>query len=451
MEQNLYKTIELYIASIYNNSKEFICNGTSFHSIYLMALFLKEKLEKVPNDVPVCIFTDDKSIIAAAVLAYLSGGPALVLPYSFSDIVLDEVKATLGFSIAIIDKSRKLPPGIEGIIPEELPGKNTLKCKRDINDIFLHLYTGGSTGSPKVWKKTLNNIFSEVLYHIKQYNISEDDCFLSTVPPQHIYGFLFSVLLPMLSRATVLDGIYTFPEEILNTLAKNCPSILVSVPIHYRALRDRSISPGMLRIAFSSAGPLNVDDAGAFTGKTGVGIIEVFGSTETGGIATRCLAEGEQYLTSLEIVDWKIENDRLYVRSPFVSSDLNRDFEGFFKTGDCALFVDKNNFSLSGRADGVVKIAGKRVNFAEIQEKIKKTEGVSDAIVSSIPAEKGRELEIVAFYIGDIDEKELRKNLMKNLEPYSMPRYIQRKDSFPMNSTGKLDYNTLMKSIRQSE
>ena len=81
--------------------------------------------------------------------------------------------------------------------------------------------------------------------------------------------------------------IYTFPQEILSTINRHRATVLVSVPISYQTLKVDNLSVPSLRLAFSSSGPLDRSDAGYFLKKPGLGIPEIYGSTETGGVASR--------------------------------------------------------------------------------------------------------------------------------------------------------------------
>ncbi|MCX5843613.1 MAG: acyl-CoA synthetase, partial [Deltaproteobacteria bacterium] len=250
---------------------------------------------------------------------------------------------------------------------------------------------------------------------------------------------LFSVLIPFVSSARVLDGVYTFPGEILRTAAEHRASILVSVPIHYRILKSDDLQQHNFRMAFSSAGVLDKGDAAYFHEKTGLDIIEIYGSTETGGVATRRrLRDGESW-RPLDTVAWKVLDERLRVKSDFISPTLPRDAEGFFVTADCAEADGIQSFILQGRADDIIKIGGKRVDLASVQAKIKRIPGVRDAVVVSLPTGKGRQNELAALVATDIDALQLRKHIAAVSELYAVPKRIIVTKEIPVTSTGKYD------------
>jgi acyl-coenzyme A synthetase/AMP-(fatty) acid ligase len=214
---------------------------------------------------------------------------------------------------------------------------------------------------------------------------------------------------------------------------------MVSVPIHYRAMKVDNLSAPSLKVAFSSSGVLDRSDGLHFHKKTGLGITEIYGSTETGGIASRCISEHTDSWKAFNIVSWKLIGERLSIRSDFVSPEMGRDIEGYCLTGDEAREDKDNRFVLLGRADGIVKVAGKRVDLLDVQNKIKTLPTVRDAVVVALPAEKGRESVIAAVVACDLTEIHLRKLLMDMLEPYAIPRRVKIVSFITTTATGKID------------
>ena len=422
-------------------TREFIVNGCTYGDVYRLASGICRIQPPDQEDrAMICIGTSDKALIAAALFASIAGGPRIVLPYAFSRQAIEEVIETLPCTILCADRPGDLPPGCEVITPSTLQHESTnSRTYMDPDVPFLMLFTGGSTGKPKVWSKTPRNMLAEARYLIDTFGIVPNDIFLATVPPQHIYGLLFSVLIPFASSARVLGGVYTFPGEILRTAAEYKASILVSVPIHYRILKSDDLQQYNFRMAFSSAGVLDKGDAAYFHEKTGIDIIEMYGSTETGGVATRRRARDGESWRPLDTVAWKILGERLHVKSDFISSTLPRDAEGFFATADCAEVHGSRSFILRGRADDIVKIGGKRVDLASVQAKIKQIPGVRDAVVVSLPTGRGRQNELAALVATHLDSLHLRKHVAAVSESYAVPKRIIVIDEIPVTPAGKYD------------
>jgi acyl-coenzyme A synthetase/AMP-(fatty) acid ligase len=427
--------------------KDFTASGRTYEEVYAIAAgFLEEFTSPAMKGEPVCICTDDKGIIAAAMLASVAGGPVCILPYSLSPQALTEIRQVMKFRHAIVDAQVELPEGVRAVRAEQRPWvPDTIARARDLNAVFLQLFTGGSTGKPKVWSKTPVNMFAEAHYQAAKYGIGPGDLIVSTVPPYHIYGLLFTVLAPLLASATVLPGMYTFPYEIVAALQNSRATVLVSVPVHYRVLKGAVMETPALRLAFSSAGPLDPEDAAAFYRQTGIGPEEIYGSTETGGIACRNSATGRLDQEPFDCIRWNISDGRLCVNSPFISPELPVDGDGFYMTGDRAAAVTENRFTLLGRADGVVKVGGKRVDLYDVEDKIKRIPGVRGALLFSLSGKRGRDADIAAAIETDIGETELRRALYGALEQYAVPRRIRILDRMPSTAAGKYDRDAIMK------
>lgn len=440
----LKQKLEKIMAGPENPDTAFIISSYTYGDVYAMAKDLKTTLAGYEGNI--CLFTENKAVIAASILASLASDFTVILPYALSSQALQEIQNLFHVDTMITDQADINLSGINPVIPKlDNVGPFSLPLAKSPDTPFLNFFTGGSTGRPKVWKKTARNMFGEAFFLTEKFNIDRNDCIMATVPPYHIYGFLFSIMVPFVSLSGVMADIYSFPQEIRNGLQKNTPTILASIPMHYRILKGGEIPGDSLRMAFSSAGKLDDADADYFYHKTGTELFEIYGSTETGGIADRCRARGETSLEAFEIIDWKVVHERLYVRSPFISPDIAVDSEGFFQTGDRVVKHDEKHFSLLGRADGIVKVGGKRVDLEDVRNRITQIKGVTDAVVFAMEGEKGRESRICAMVQGKIDKKYLIDSIFQQVEPYAMPRDIRVVEKIPFSSSGKYDRKSLEK------
>jgi len=429
--------------------KEFVRGGATFGAVYKMAAGLRIALsETLKPEAVVCLAAEDKAIIAAALLASLAGGPTLLLPFAFSANALAQLQQTTGFTRAIADTPREFPKEVQVLCRQSAGSmKIPIAPRAGPRGELLRIFTGGSTGTPQVWSKTGENLFGEGFFLAKRYAVTEDDCILATIPPYHIYGLLFSVILPLVSSATVAPETPSFPNEIVAAAKKQKATILASVPAHYRVLRDKKM---VLRLAFSSAGMLDTEDNQMFSRQNLNGIVEVYGSTETGGIATRNRSLGEEYFTPFSTIRWKVVDSRLAVHSPFVSPELPVDNDGFFSTNDRVEAKDSDHFALQGRIDSVTKVGGKRVDLEEISLRIKKEPGVMDCVVMALPEAGGREHCIGALIEGDTaNTKTIKKNLTLCLEPYALPRRLKKVERIPLTKNGKYDWIAIVQLLKQ--
>ncbi|MCJ7830625.1 MAG: fatty acid--CoA ligase family protein, partial [Desulfobacterales bacterium] len=409
---------------------------------YAMAAYLRAYFRSTADSSLVCLCAEDKAVVAAALLASLAGGPATILPYASSPQVLAELQGLTGFRHAVVDGPKAMPAGVCCVEPKAeewtWPSRDELSPLTAASE-WVRLFTGGSTGTPKMWTKTVRNLLAETISIITNYGVSAEDRFVATVSPNHIYGLLYSILTPLLATASVTAQRPSFPGEIETAVSQDSASVLISVPAHFRALNGHPFAPSSLRLAFSSAGMLAAEDAEAFTAQTGVGITEIYGSTETGGIASRVRARGETDFTPYDAVAVRIEDQCLKVRSDYLSPSLGVQAGDYFSVGDHAAPKDGNRFELLGRSDGIVKVGGQRVDLAAVRETLKALPGVNDAVAISLPVGRGRENRIVAVLEGDLDAAELNEALQDSLEPYARPRSIQVVAKIPVTAAGKYD------------
>ncbi len=434
-----------FYSSLDRTDRKFIPGGETFATLHSLAGGIRRLGENTEGSPPLlCLLTENKALTAAAILSALTGGPRLVLPFAFSPQALQQVVTTLPVTAILADETwnrSDFAASDPAVYTRDMLDLDDAPPEQftDADETFLMVFTGGSTGTPQVWSKTPRNIIGEVCYMVDRFVISPNDIFLSTVPAHHIYGLLFSVLVPLAASAAVLAGIHTLPAEILRLAAERDVTVLVSVPTCYRALKNDFPEGHRLRLAFSSAGPLDPFDANHFREKSGIDITEIYGSTETGGVALRQRRHDGDAWNSMDPVRWNITGGRLQVRSPFISPTLEREDNGFFTTADRALNTSDGRFILQGRADDVVKIGGKRVDLLEIRDKIRAMDGVRDALVVTQTRINGREANMTALVETEKCPADLQQTLSSMLEPYAMPRRFVTVATIPRTRSGKHD------------
>lgn len=428
--------------------------GPTVGQIAARAAGIGEALARLgaPADEPVALCVEGRANLLACLLATLAGAPPLILPHAFERTTLDEAHRARPFGLLLADGPVDAPAGTTILALADCPPREAgtaLRPVRPLDEPFLFLFTGGSTGTPRLWSKTPANLFGEALHLARAFAIGPADRILATVPPRHIYGLLASVLLPFVAAAPVVDRSSAFPREILAGLEGGA-TVLVGVPAHYGAVRGLALRPGALRLALSSAAPLDAGDADAFREGTGIAITEIYGSTETGGMATR-VSGGRGPWTPFAGLDWLIRDERLCIRSPFLSPDLPRDAAGFFQTADRVADAGGGRFAFLGRADEIIKIAGKRVDLAEIRERVRRIPGVRDAQVIGLPRRGARQAEIAALVATDLAAGELAMAL-RNLDiPYGRLRRVRIVPELPVLPNGKVDREALTRLLAPVE
>ncbi len=445
--QRIASTISSWFAAPAEDT--FFAPGVPLAEVYGMAAWLRTELPAKDACKPVCLAADDRAVIAAAMLAALAGGPVFIMPYAFSGAALAGLAEATGATMAICDVARDLPAGMKSIKPERKTPSVPLHNYQAVPEQeLIRLFTGGSTGTPQIWSKTGVNIFGESLFLAEHFRVSAADRIVATISPYHIYGLLYSITLPLVSGAMVQPTTPSYPEEIVSILRDWQASILISVPAHYRALRGKPVQTPSLRLAFSSAGPLEESDNRDFCDNNNVEIVEIYGSTETGGIALRSRYRGEEGFTPYPTTTWHGDG-QLLVRSPYLSPELPVDDDGFFTTSDRVEMDGRGAFVLKGRADSITKVAGNRVDLEEISAFLKNCSGVRDCLVLALEEGGGRQNRIVAMVEGDVAGEELKQLLAQRFEPYALPRLIKTVGMMPVKENGKYDRQEILRHFQQ--
>jgi acyl-coenzyme A synthetase/AMP-(fatty) acid ligase len=431
--------------------RPYLFEGLTYAQLYGRAEAIQDAFRQAGcTRTPVCLCMEDRSWMAAAMLATLGSGPPLLFPHAFTAKTLIEAHQNIAFTHALTDKDHLLPAGVKRIpLPVKTDAFNgNLRAKAIHPDaLWVYLFTGGSTGAPRIWSKSPRNLLLESANLAEAFGIQSDDIILASVPPHHIYGLLYSVLLPLVSGACVSIRTPSYPAEIIQAALDIGATILVSIPAHYRAMQAEPLANGRIHTAFSSAGALSEQDDLDFHRSTGIAVTEIYGSTETGGIAFRRRNAGNTHLQPFEYVNVKIGNERLRVQSDFLSAELQRDGEGFFLTADRVAPAASSGFEVLGRTDGIIKVGGKRVDLGYTRQALLAISGIQDAYVFSMPVESGRENEIIAVVAGRIDTVQVMRELKTALPPYALPRRVKVVDRMPLSATGKIRRDTIIEML----
>ena len=242
------------------------------------------------------------------------------------------------------------------------------------NSFKLELYTSASTGERKAIKKTLGNLEEELqgLEWLWGDMLGDAEIF-STVSHQHIYGLLFRVLWPLSANRVFRGDAYISPSRLLAEMHTDRQACLVSGPAHLKRMPERvdlAELGSRCQVIFSSGGPLSAATAHVFSKNAQLTPFELFGSTETGGIAWRQQALGTDALwkpfRNVEIRA-KPPEGFLQVRSPFLGES---DPEGWFTTGDLVEPTPCRGFVHQGRGDQIIKVEEKRLSLPDMEAKL---------------------------------------------------------------------------------
>jgi acyl-coenzyme A synthetase/AMP-(fatty) acid ligase len=397
------------------------------------------------------LFCDDCYVFDVALSALLREGADILLPGGSQAGLVEAIR---GENAALIGDgafeeasgpSLDLRPVVDAPPREAGAGLGASRA----SEARLTLFTSGSTGLPKAVPKRLDQLEAEIanLYELWGGDL-EGRVLYSTVSQQHIYGMLFFGLLPICSGAVFCSERLVYPESI-SVLAER-PSALVASPAFLKRAVESGVAPlpaDRAAVSFSSGGLLPEKTGAAAGAILGMNPMEIFGSSETGGITYRRSASGLPWMP-FKGIDLRIgEGGRIEVRSPYLSET------GFIVTEDLGELRPDGGLVLLGRADSVVKIEEKRVSLVEIEARLRESPLVADAhalalesagrqIIGAVvlPSREGRELLASGGAAGGRRalSEALRAALGRYFAAVLLPRKWRFVEAMPVNEQGKI-------------
>ncbi len=326
-------------------------------------------------------------------------------------------------------------------------------------------HTSGSTATPKTIVKTFESLAAEVALHRDATvadALADRPVFLATIEPGHMYGMLWRVLLPKAANCAVDPEIILTPESLLAKMRAAKSVFLVTTPSfleRFCAYSDQYDVP-QNAVEIVTSGALLASAVSAAAKRVfGRAPLEIFGSTETGGVAWR--RQGEE--SASDGFDWTVlapvkvasaPDGRLVVDSPFSCA------KGFTMGDGVELSPDKRRFRLLGRLDRLAKIAEQRVSLPEMEARMRTVDGIREAALVKLDGPHGPFLgAVVVPDLANRTPSELRKRalaleLRKRLLPVfprgTVPRKYRFAHELPRNAQGKIREAELKRMLDSS-
>jgi len=395
-----------------------------------------------PGDV--LLIFDDRYGLAASLLGAWRARRAVLLPPNGQPEILEALAQGSGVAAFLHDR----PGSAVGTALDALlggsPPQDALEPLSAETRVAT-LATSGSTGEHQLCPKTAGQLLGEAAALVKEFGIVAGGRILATVPSHHIYGLLFGVLAPLRAGAAFVRETPIHAEAVAAALERHRATHLVSVPAHLGALEAlEPAPPRQLERVFSSGAPLPAETARTVTRVLGLPVTEVYGSSETGGVAWR--DQPDSPWRPFPGVTVRADGEgRLLLESPLLPPCAVRPFPCADRV---ALHAD-GRFTLLGRVDGVVKVGGKRIALAEIEARARAAPGVRDAAAMAEPVGGARGEEIwLAVAAPDLSADRLREELARWLDPTTLPRMIRVLESLPREENGKLTRQRLRAIFR---
>ncbi|MCQ6255859.1 AMP-binding protein [Pseudomonas sp. Q11] len=329
------------------------------------------------------------------------------------------------------------------IRPDDLRQAPLEAAELDLDQCKLSLCTSGSSGEPKRIEKTLRQLSNEVQALEQLWGADLGPaCMIGSVATQHIYGLLFRVLWPLCAGRTFVRRQLAFPEDLQRASRQYPAFAWVASPALLKRMGDNLDWPALsgVRRVFSSGGALPTEAAQSLHQRLAQWPTEIFGSSETGGIAWR---QGGGLWQPFADVELSQDSDgALLVASPYLPAGHVE------HTADAARIAEDGRFELLGRLDRIVKLEEKRISLPMLEQALVAHDWVSEArlgVIQENRASLGALLvlsESGLHALRNLGRRAvtdtLRRHLSEHCETLALPRRWRWLRQLPLNAQGKL-------------
>ncbi len=407
--------------------------------------------KRLPPSTYVLLACQDRYAFAVGFGAAMVRGQSCLLPSTHTVELIANLASTYEALYCLTDDPAcafDLPTTlIEAGLLSDLPAEGLQGIPLIAGDhVAAYVYTSGSTGlpvaHPKHWDRLVANVQSEGarlgIVPGSGYTI------VGTVPPQHMYGFESTVLLALQNGAAFEAGRPFYPADIERAIAGvPRPRAMVTTPFHLRAWLTEVAAPSALDLLVSATAPLAITLAEEAEEKTGARLLEIYGSTETGQLATR---------RTTETSDWTTFDGIVIHQTEATSIASGTQVEGDVPINDVLELKSERVFILHGRTADMVNVAGKSTTLDYLNHQLLSIEGVEDGVffAQGVSTEgTGNTTRLAAVVVAPTHTFEsLQTALRRKIAPAFLPRPLKLVTSLPRNGTSKLPREALLALIR---
>src|SRR5665213_3000973 len=318
----------------------------------------------------------------------------------------------------------------------------------DAAQLAAYIFTSGSTGVPVPHRKTWGRLIQCVRLEAQRLSpIDRGGCaILGPVPPQHMYGFESTVLLPLHSQGALCAGRPFFPADIAAALAElPRPRVLITTPVHLRSLLAAEVALPPLDLIVSATAMLPTNLAREVEQRYAAPLLEIYGSTETGQMAARRTALEDHWRlwpgVRLELID-----ERCWAQGGHI--------EQATAVADVLEIKGADRFVLHGRTADLVNIAGKRSSLGYLNHQLNAIPGVLDGaffVRDDAQSSLAGIARVAALVVApSLEVSEILQQLRERIDPVFLPRPLLRVKALPRNETGKLPQQTLRTLVAEA-
>jgi acyl-coenzyme A synthetase/AMP-(fatty) acid ligase len=372
-----------------------------------------------------------------AYAAAQSRGHTVLLPASRAERVVAEVEEAHPGSYRCDDES------IEAVLCNAQASASAIEVAPA--HVCMIGFTSGSTGQPKRFPKLWRSVSASTACNAARIHAAlgqQPGGIVATVPPQHMYGMELSILLPLIGGIPIHSGRPLFPADIASALAEiPAPRILVSTPVHLRALVESSIEFPPTALMVCATAPLGAELARHVEARLQGQLLELFGSTETCVFAHR-RTSSEHAWQLYDGVSLDPGEHGTIVAAPWYPEPV--------PLQDIVELEPGNRFSVKGRNADMIEVAGKRASLADLTARLLAIEGVLDAAVVQPDATSGGVRRVAALVVtSGLSAADVLERFRSSVDPAFLPRPLHVLPRLPRNELGKLPREALLDALRK--
>ena len=377
---------------------------------------------------------EDAAQLAIALLGAWRAGVSVLLPADLQTQTRQRWSGEVDLWLTDLEHDTRLADLLQAPLPA---------AELDLAQCRLSLCTSGSSGEPKRIDKTLVQLANEV-QALEQLWGAElgSACMIGSVAAQHIYGLLFRVLWPLCAGRPFVRRQLPFPEDLQRASREYPAFAWVASPALLKRMGDNLDWPALSQVSrvFSSGGALPAEAAHSLQQRLGQWPTEIFGSSETGGIAWRQGASLWQPFAGVQLS--QDADGALLIASTYLP-------EGHVEhSADAARIEADGRFELLGRLDRIVKLEEKRISLPMLEQALASHAWVSEArlgVVQENRASLGAVLVLSEAGLQALRNggrrhltQTLRQHLSQHCEALALPRRWRLLRQLPLNAQGKL-------------
>ena len=365
-----------------------------------------------------------------------------LMPSARGEIALRELRSAYPDNLSVTDddvQRWRATPHAGDLPPDLVP---------DPEDTVFVGFTSGSTGQSqphaKRWRALSQNASLDAAAIRRALGVSNDVpvSIVGTVPPHHMYGIEFTVLLPLFQNMSIHAERPLFPADVAEVLSEPAPPrVLVSTPLHLRALADSGVVFPAIDLVVSATAPLDPALARTVESRLRAPLLEMFGSTETGAFASRRTVRDQEWRL-YGGVTLEAATDSTRVTAAWL--------DGPQRLQDVIEQRGPGGFVLLGRDADLVEVAGKRASLADIARRICAVAGVEDAVAfQPEAAATGVASRVAAVVVSrGASARQISEQLAASVDAAFVPRPLVLVDRIPRDPVGKISRAQLLELAR---